>query len=114
MGNLSDTAKDILPEFQKFLLEKKLVPNKKAPFYAHWVSRFLNYARDQELSATEYHKPAVMEFLNILLQNGINIRESQELLGHKNVETTIIYIHVLHNMSNAPQSPLDALYGNGQ
>jgi hypothetical protein len=47
-----------------------------------------------------------------LLQNGVNIREVQSLLGHKNVETTMIYTHVLRNMSNAPKSPLDSLYGD--
>jgi integron integrase len=50
-------------------------------------------------------------FATHLLQNGINIREVQSLLGHKHVETTMVYTHVLRNMSNAPQSPLDALYG---
>jgi integrase len=33
----------------------------------------------------------------------------QELLGHKNVETTMIYTHVLRTMSKAPESPLDML-----
>jgi len=51
-------------------------------------------------------------FATHLLQSGVNIREVQSLLGHKNVETTMIYTHVLRDMSNAPQSPLDALYGN--
>lgn len=51
-------------------------------------------------------------FATHLLQSGVNIREVQSLLGHKHVETTMVYTHVLRNMSNAPQSPLDSLYGS--
>jgi len=49
-----------------------------------------------------------------LLMNGVNIREVQELLGHKNIETTMIYTHVLRDMSHAPKSPLDALLRPGK
>lgn len=49
-------------------------------------------------------------FATHLLMNGVNIREVQDLLGHKNVETTMIYTHVIRDMSNAPKSPLDTLY----
>ena len=49
-------------------------------------------------------------FATHLLVNGVNIREVQNLLGHKNVETTMVYTHVLRSMSNVPKSPLDILY----
>lgn len=66
MGKLPDSTKEILPEFQRFLLNKKLVPDKNAPFYAYWVSRFLDHARKHEMIATEYQESAVMEFLDAL------------------------------------------------
>ncbi|HYA15708.1 MAG TPA: integron integrase [Syntrophales bacterium] len=49
-------------------------------------------------------------FATHLLASGVNVREVQELLGHKNVETTMIYTRVVRNMSKVPHSPLDALY----
>ncbi|MBE9169600.1 tyrosine-type recombinase/integrase [Pleurocapsales cyanobacterium LEGE 06147] len=42
-----------------------------------------------------------------LLQNGYDIRTVQELLGHKDVKTTMIYTHVLHRGGKAVRSPLD-------
>ena len=49
MENLSTVKKtDILPEFQNFLLEKKLVPEKNVFFYALRVSKYFTYARRQK------------------------------------------------------------------
>jgi len=66
MGNLSKIAKETLPEFQKYLLERKLVPEKNVPYFAYWVSRFLDFARKRDISATEYKEASIIEFLDIL------------------------------------------------
>ena len=48
-------------------------------------------------------------FATHLLENGVNIRMVQELMGHKDVKTTEIYTHVMNKDIDAVKSPLDLL-----
>jgi hypothetical protein len=80
----------------------------------HLTDQSIQRAFKRAVERAGIHKPATPHtlrhsFATHLLQSGYDIRTVQELLGHADVSTTMIYTHVLKLGGGAVRSPMDAL-----
>ncbi len=80
----------------------------------HVYERSVNRVIDKAVTLAGIHKHVTSRvfrhsFATHLLESGVSIRVVQELLGHKSIKTTKIYLHCLNTPGETVVSPLDRL-----
>lgn len=78
--------------------------------------RSIQYVINEALQKTNIQKQVSMHtlrhsFATHLLEDGVNIQTIQKLLGHSDMRTTLVYLHVAQLKPTLGHSPLDTLYG---
>jgi len=112
---MGTTSERLLSELRTYWKEHRsptwLFPNRKdSPLSIDYAQRIYNLAKEK----AQIHKGKGIHTLRHcyathLLQDGYDIRTVQELLGHKDVSTTMVYTHGLNRGGRGVHSPADRL-----
>lgn len=119
----------MLRPYEAFLIKKGTIKSQYVPFYVKWVHdcySSLNEPLSNRLSIPlccrrrsrklrgrqKSQRQAFIDmpehsFATHLLETGYDIRTIQQLLGHQNLQTTMIYTHVAKRNVLGVRSPLD-------
>lgn len=78
--------------------------------------RSIQYVINEALQKTDIKKQVSMHtlrhsFASHLLEDGVDIHSIQRLLGHSDLRTTMVYLHVAQIRPRPVHSPFDSLYG---
>lgn len=78
--------------------------------------RSIQYVINEAVRKTNIKKDVSMHtlrhsFATHLLEDGVDIYSIKRLLGHSDIRTTIVYLHVAQVIPKVAHSPLDSLYG---
>lgn len=78
--------------------------------------RSIQYVINEALQKTDIKKQVSMHtlrhsFASHLLEDGVDIHSIQRLLGHSDLRTTMVYLHVAQIRPKPVHSPFDSLYG---
>ena len=84
-------------------------PNASGEWGWQWVFPATSYYREAGIAKPASCHTLRHSFATHLLESGYDIRTIQELLGHRDVRTTMVYTHVLNRGGRGVRSPYDAL-----
>lgn len=112
---LSDLILSRLPKYLSTVKPEVYLFEGQTPGYV-MGERSIQYVINEALQKTDIQKAVSMHtlrhsFATHLLEDGVDIYSIQRLLGHADIRTTIVYLHVAQVIPKVAHSPLDTLYG---
>ena len=102
-----------IPKYLKYYSPKEFFFNscKGKPFSVRGIQRVLKQAvKDSGILKNASSHTLRHSYATHLLENGVNLLTIKNVLGHENILTTMIYLHVVQPIASSFKNPFDLLY----